>query len=214
MRIISISSNIAGHACAIGDSIRKYFYNNRKMTDFFDYLEVHLHSVNELLAIERKDIYYLNINNDFVENKHNKISVSFKHFQRMISHHDLNPQFDIHEYDVFIDKYIRRYNRLMDSIENENLILFIRFGKEEEIDIVQFIENIKKINPTLQFYFVHLDYDKDSSARMENLESVPEYSYLNLYDESLLLDEDLYFQTLEYSWDKVKMHINNIIQEI
>jgi hypothetical protein len=212
MKIISISSNIAGHACAIGDSIRKHFYENHKLTDFFDYLEVHLHSVNELLSIQRKDIQYLNIQDEFVENKHGKISVSFKHFNRMISHHDLNPQFQIHEYDVFIDKYIRRYHRFMDSIEKEDILFFLRYGKENAQDILEFIEKVKGINPHLRFYFLHLDYDEQSSAKVEELAHQPEYSYLNLYEAGRIMDDDLYFQTLEYPWDKVKMHINNILK--
>jgi hypothetical protein len=38
MKIISLSSNIAGPACAVAQCIKKY-YNNDYKTNFFDFLE-------------------------------------------------------------------------------------------------------------------------------------------------------------------------------
>jgi len=212
MKIISISSNIAGHACAIGDSIRKHFYNNCKMTDFFDYLEVDLYSVNQLLSIQRNDIKYLSIKDNYYPNKDNKNTVYFNHFQKMISYHDLNINFEISDYDIFIDKYIRRYNRLIESIQNEDIIFFIRFGPELDMDVIDFINKIKIINSNLKFYFIHLDYNESFVNKIENISYLEEYHYINLYEPDKILNEDLYFQTLDYSWDKVKMNINNILK--
>lgn len=212
MKIISISSNIADHACAIGDSIRKHFYDNHKMTDFFDYLEVDLYSVNQLLSIQKKDIQYLNIKEDYCINKNNKTTVYFNHFQKMISYHDLNASFEIPDYDIFINKYIRRYNRLIEYIESEDIIFFIRFGPELDTHVIDFIHKIKIMNEDLIFYFIHLDYHESSLNKIESMDSMKEYQYINLYESDKVLNEDLYFQTLDYSWDKVKTYINNILK--
>ena len=54
MKIISLSSNIAGPACAVAVSIKKYYNNNYK-TNFFDFLEVSLLSIIQVLQTEDID---------------------------------------------------------------------------------------------------------------------------------------------------------------
>jgi hypothetical protein len=51
MKIISLSANIAGPACAIATSIKKYFYNNNYITNIFDYLELSIISINQFLLL-------------------------------------------------------------------------------------------------------------------------------------------------------------------
>ena len=48
MKIISLSSNEAGYACAVASSIKKYYKNTTK-TNFFDYLVVSIKSINQVL---------------------------------------------------------------------------------------------------------------------------------------------------------------------
>ena len=47
MKIISLSSNKAGFACAVATSIKKY-YNNNYQTQMFDYLVCSLNDINKL----------------------------------------------------------------------------------------------------------------------------------------------------------------------
>ena len=54
MKIISLSSSIAGPACAIATAIKKHFYNNDYQTNIFDYLEISLESINQFLLLEEK----------------------------------------------------------------------------------------------------------------------------------------------------------------
>ena len=82
MKIISLSSNIAGPACAIAYAIRKYYYNNNYKTNMFDFLEISFISIIQMLSINFSDIVYLSNNNEFVENdKH--MTVKFKNFDKI-----------------------------------------------------------------------------------------------------------------------------------
>ena len=56
MKIISLSALIAGPACAIATSIKKYFYKNNYITNIFDYLELSIISINQFLLLEENDI--------------------------------------------------------------------------------------------------------------------------------------------------------------
>ena len=56
MKIISLSSSIAGPACAVAKSIKKYFYNNNYQTNMFDYLEISFLSILQILYLDKDDI--------------------------------------------------------------------------------------------------------------------------------------------------------------
>jgi len=68
MKIISLSNNEAGYACAIGTSIKKY-HNSSTKTNFFDYLVVSMKSVNEILNMYNFQLLKDNIN---IEKSHRK----------------------------------------------------------------------------------------------------------------------------------------------
>ena len=51
MKIISLSSNTAGYACAIACIIKNKYYNNNYKTNFFDYLEISFTSIIQLLSL-------------------------------------------------------------------------------------------------------------------------------------------------------------------
>ena len=91
MRIISLSSDIAGPACAISSCINTYSKNNYP-TNIFDYLEISLLSIIEILKIKTETLNIdnkLRGDNEINLNKDNKNSVKFNNFNKIISHHDL-----------------------------------------------------------------------------------------------------------------------------
>jgi hypothetical protein len=92
MKIISLSSSTAGPACAIATSIKKYFYNNNYRTNIFDFLELSLLSIIQMLEL---DDIEKNINNNhlIIDNVNNTKSVEFKNFDKIISHHDLSKDY-------------------------------------------------------------------------------------------------------------------------
>jgi hypothetical protein len=200
MKIISLSSSIAGPACAVAKSIKKYFYNNDYQTNMFDYLEISFLSILQILYLENDDINYLNLNNEIYLNKNDFNSVKFTNFDKIISHHDLKKIYSEDDYKNFIDKYKRRYYRLINDIKTEDKIFFIRYGIENNNIINEFINKILIINPNLKIFFIIIDYnEKHCDYNDKN------YIYVNFYNhnKNIQYDNDLFYKTIQYDWKVV-----------
>ena len=198
MKIISLSSSIAGHACAISQCIKKYFYNNDYKTNMFDYLEISLLSIIQILYLNNNDINFLHENNEIISNINGNQSVIFKNFDKIISHHDLKNNFSIDDYNNFIKKYQRRYYRLLDTIINEDKIFFIRYGIEDSVIIDDFMKRINEINPKLIVYFINVNCDKNNENINYNIKNV---YYINFYKDNIIYNENLFYQTFDYDWN-------------
>jgi hypothetical protein len=210
MKIISLSSSLAGHACAISQCIKKYFYNNEYQTNLFDYLEISLLSIIQFLYLDPNDINYLHENNEIISNKDGNKSVKFNNFDKIISHHDLKENYTHEDYSNFIKKYQRRYYRLYEHIKTEDKIFFIRYGIESNNLIEIFIKKINEINPQLIVYFINVNYDKNNEVINYNIKN---YFYINFYiNENIIYDDNLYFQTFQYNWniicDLIRIKLN------
>ena len=209
MKIISLSSNIAGPACAVAVSIKKYYNNNYK-TNFFDFLEVSLLSIIQVLQTEDID-NILRGNNKIILNNDDKNSVFFNNFDKMISHHDLLKIYTESDYNNLIDKYKRRYHRLINSIKEEDRIYFIRYGIEDINIIKYFIDIINKINPNLDIHFINVNYDSNNLDINNLNKSIKNYYYINFYnyiDLEMKYSDDIFYKTLEFKWDIVFDLIN------
>jgi hypothetical protein len=213
MKIVSLSSSIAGPACAIALCIKKYFYNNNASTNIFDYLEISLESINQLLNISFDEIdKYLRTNNEIYINKDDYSSVLFKNFDKIISHHDLTKEYTELEYDNFIEKYKRRFYRFMNDLKYEDKIFFIRYGNDNIKSIEYFIEIIKNINSNLKFYYINVDFIESDNLEIRNRYEINNYIYINFYkylDKNQEYNENLFYKTLQYDWKIVY----NIIYE-
>ncbi len=212
MHIISLSSFTAGFACGVSDSIKKYFYNKSCETQFFDYLEVSLSAINQLLSLNGNDVDFINISNDFFINKNNHTSVSFNNFDKMISHHDLIANFNFSDYEKLLDKYIRRYKRLINIIQKENKIFFIRHGGESKEAVQMFFEKIQIINPNLNFYFIHIGEECHKLDISDLLHYNKKYVFVNiqtLEEPFKNYNEDSYFKMLELNWKVIYSVIQN-----
>lgn len=211
MKIISLSSSIAGPACAVAKSIKKYFYNNNYVTNIFDYLEISLLSIIQILSLKDNDINFLHLNNNIYLNKDNNYSVKFNNFDKIISHHDLIKSYNEDDYNNLIKKYIRRYYRLINDIKNEDKIFFIRYGLENKEMISYFLRIISELNPKLQVYFIIVDYNEDN--KNNNLNNDLTYIYINLYDNNNKIDKntDLFFKTMQLNWNNVYNIIINFL---
>jgi hypothetical protein len=205
MKIISLSSSTAGSACAISISIKKYFYNNNSITNIFDYLEISLESINQILNISSNEIdIYLRTNNDIYQNKENNNSVLFKNFDKIISHHDLPLNYNTEQYNGFIEKYKRRHNRFLNDLKYEDIIFFIRHGNDNINSIKYFIDTVNNINPNLKFYYINV-IDDELNINMINkyeLDKLNNYKYINFnkYLENKNYSDDLFYRTIEYNW--------------
>ena len=202
MKIISLSFDEAGYACAIASSIKKYFYNNNCKTNFFDYLVVSMKSINEILELKNLNLLINNL--DLSESHIDTTIVKWSNFHKLISYHDIKNNSDKSDLIHFKNKYLRRYIRLIHYLYEENIIFFIRYGKTPENDIQQFFKNIKNINNNLIFYFINVDYDTQFKENIQ-YKNIENYIYINFYliNNNNTKHTDKYFEILEYNWDFV-----------
>jgi|SaaInlStandDraft_6_1057023.scaffolds.fasta_scaffold03935_2 hypothetical protein len=205
MKIISLSYDEAGYACAIGSAIKRK-YNN--VTNFFDYLVVDMKTINNILQLKDLNMLLNNFNYEHVNNHKNTV-VKWNNFDKLISYHDLKEVYNEIELKNFTKKYMRRYFRLINDIYNEKIIFFIRYGKTSYDEIKNFYNNIKNLNENIICYFINVDYDK--SVNNIYYEDIKTYIYINFHaiNEPKIYNEDIYFKLLEYNWD----FIFNIIEK-
>ena len=210
MKIISLSSNKAGFACAVATSIKKY-YNNNYQTQMFDYLVCSLNSINNILKTNNINNI---INNLEITPIDDKSCVKFKNYDNLISYHDLLNPYTTSDYNNFIEKYNRRYIRLLEIVKNEDKLYFIRFGHEDEKDISNFFHIIKYLNMNTKVYFINVYYDKIKNDYNYNiLNNNCFFMPINFYlfeEKNKIYNKDDYYKTLEYNWDNIFKIINSI----
>jgi hypothetical protein len=173
---ISLSSSYAGNACAVHESINNYTSTSNK-TLFFDWLVTSMKSVNQIL--ENTPIIFET--ESMRPNTLNTTSINFKNFDLLISHHDIH-DFNDNSINEVTNKYIRRYERLINTIKEQEKINFIRYCKNqqnlEEKEIYTFYKNIKNINPNLLFNFILISDDNDLVIPNNLLQN--NFIYINL----------------------------------
>lgn len=188
---ISLSSSCAGNACAVKQSIINYDVN--EITQFFDWLVCSIKSINEIL--EKTPILFEE--NSMHLNLLNSMSINFKNFDLLISHHDIH-EFNINTINEITEKYERRLERFFLTIQNQKEIFFIRYCKNqndiEETQIHKFCENIKNINPILNFKFILISND-NTLQLSNNLINNANVMYINLYN---YIDDDIINETNTY----------------
>ena len=188
---ISLSSSYAGNACAVHESITKYISTSNK-TLFFDWLVTSMKSVNQVL--ENMPIIFET--ESMRPNTLNTTSINFKNFDLLISHHDIH-DFNDNSINEITNKYIRRYERLINTIKEQEKINFIRYCKNqqnlEEKEIYTFYKNIKNINPNLIFNFILISDDNDLVIPNNLLKDNFIYINLNNY-----VDDDIVNETNDY----------------
>ena len=188
---ISLSSSYAGNACAVHESITNYTSTSNK-TLFFDWLVTSLKSVNQIL--ENTPIIFET--ESMRPNTLNTTSINFKNFDLLISHHDIH-DFNDNSINEITNKYIRRYERLINTLKEQKNINFIRYCKNqqnlEENEIYTFYKNIKNINPDLLFNFILISDDND--LVIPNNLSKDNFIYINLNN---YVDDDIVNETNDY----------------
>ena len=188
---ISLSSSHIGNACAVHESINNYSSTSNK-TLFFDWLVTSMKSVNQIL--ENTPIIFET--ESIRPNTFNTTSINFKNFDLLISYHDIH-YFNDNSINEVTNKYIRRYERLINTIKEQQKINFIRYCKNqqnlEENEIYTFYKNIKNINPNLLFNFILISDDNDLVIPNNLLKDNFIYINLNNY-----VDDDIVNETNDY----------------
>jgi hypothetical protein len=165
MRYISIGSK-----CNVKSQIDRHVGKNE--THLFDWLGTDMESVIQILQCD--DINNIfnhdNVVNDVkVPNTRSNSRVIIKNLSYCVSIHDLRLHYKKKDVDDFIDKYKRRFERLIQLICGTEKIHFIRHGKITEEQKELFINTILKINPSCNFSLVSVtegsDYEINKSER-------------------------------------------------
>jgi hypothetical protein len=185
---LSLSSSYAGNACAVRQSIINYTTTSNE-TQFFDWLVTSMKSVNQLL--ENTPIIF---ESNYIYP--NTTSINFKNFDLLVSHHDIH-KFNDNSINEITEKYIHRYERLINTIKEQKKINFIRYCKNstniEEEEILIFYKNIKNINPNLLFNFILISDCNDLVIPNSLLKDYIIYINLNNY-----VDDDIVNETNSY----------------
>ena len=211
MKIISFSANKAGFACAVATSIKKYSEKIECPTQFFDYLVCDLSDINTILD---KNTSINMLDTVDIQPYTKKSIVSFKNFNNMISYHDLNNSFSKEEFDEFQNKYKRRYDRLLKLIQKEDILFFIRYGKEKKEELQKIITNVQLLNTDAIIRVINVFYDETKCYPNDENENIIYINFYMLEDKNMIYDSDDYYKTLQFKWNVVFQVIEEYTKKI
>lgn len=162
MKYISIGIN-----CSVKYNIDKY--RNKSETLFFDWLMTSMNSVIEILGCNdiNNILYFDNIIRNINNPYHNEMSrIIIKSLNQCVSIHDLPKNYTDTDILNFIDKYKKRFNRIIEHIKSNEKICFIRNSYVSYTEIDKLIKIIKKINPNCNFTIVIIHNDKKNNTEI------------------------------------------------
>jgi hypothetical protein len=178
-----------GEACDVKYQILNKFkeFNNIKETYFFDWIISDFKTVLDVLNQTFLESFKKeNLNIDNSNNKYQNAVVKINNYSTFVSLHDVPKNYNNTHVDNFIDKYTRRYNRLIDLIKKNNKIFFIRKTSKIISDEDQniFRKYLNNINPDNEITLVILcDYIKEDYIIKHKLILI-NYEKLKLYDDN------------------------------
>lgn len=188
------SSSFGGYSCAVRQSIINYTTNSTE-TQFFDWIVTSMKSVNQIL--ENTPIKFES--NYIYPNPFNTTSINFLNFDLLTSRHDIN-EFNDNSINEITEKYIKRKERLIDTIKEQKKINFIRYCNDqtniEEDEILIFYKNIKNINPNLLFNFILISDCNDLVIPNSLLKDNFIYINLNNYIDDVVLNEKIEYSQI------------------
>jgi hypothetical protein len=141
-----------------------------KETLFFDRLITSMSSIIQLLECD--NIHNILNNNSIVRNPTNPVKDSnsriiIKSLKSCESIHDIPVNFNETHINDFIDKYKRRYLRIINFIKSSEKLCFIRYNKISIEEKRLFVEAVLKINPVCNFTLVNVYTTKPAKIKCE-----------------------------------------------
>ena len=184
MRFISLDRH-----CDIAYNIKKYT-NDEYPRNFFDWLRTDFKCVLEILNVKNIDDIF-NKNSIILDREMFKqnadltlflnyfqsqnLTLLFRHEIKLSEYNEVNSDQLLTK---FIDKYKRRYNRLIELIKSTEVLYFIHRVADcddnydvQYDDILQFDKILKSINPNIKYKLVLLNpkIDDDEYVQNDNL---------------------------------------------
>lgn len=189
-----------GNNCSIKHNLDLYI--GKKKTLFFDWLITNFTTVNEILSC--KNINNI-INHNNIKlvggNSYKKTSrVSITSVNKCVSIHDLPLNYNEKDINDFIQKYKRRYFKIINMIKHSKLKLYFVIQEDiTEYEAEFFISNIKNININCNFKLICLSYNN-------LLFNNKNFLYINLRDYEIenkqILLED-YWKGELWNWNNI-----------
>jgi hypothetical protein len=202
MRFISI-----GGACNVKYQIDKH--NGKSETNFFDWLMTDIKSIIKILSSYKnikKILHFDNICKNPKVNSHTETNtnICIKSLSFCESIHDVELVFTDADIDEFIEKYLRRFERLIDYIKQNDMIYFIKYGVIAKKDKLAFIKIIKRINPQCKFVIVSLCNDNMFNKYLLREDN---YLSLNIYNYKISEFDNNDWKTDCWDWKKLFTNI-------
>lgn len=192
-----------GNNCTIKYQIDKN--KGTSQTLFFDWLITDMNSIISILSCVNID-KILNIDNiirdPIIPYTEKNSIILIKSLTKCISIHDLGISYDDKDILDFINKYKRRYNNIINYINSNLKINFIRLGEITENEKKLFINTIKMINPNCNFTLININIEQDNNniIKDDNLLQIN------------LIDKNQDFELFEYlNWKQIFIDIDNNI---
>jgi hypothetical protein len=160
-----------GVACTVKHQIDKH--KKKIETLFFDWLMTSMTSVIEVLRCEDIStiLNFDNIVRDANTPYHRDMSrILIKSLNYCVSIHDFKKWYNDKHIHEFIDKYTRRFNRIIQYIKSDEKIYFIRTGSVDDPSRQKFIETVLAINPKCNFALIVIDNDKANEEEIVKYE--------------------------------------------
>jgi hypothetical protein len=158
MTFISIGSK-----CNVKYQIDKHL--QKRETLFFDWVATDMETVNLLLQTKNLEKYFCENNIIKSENCiHNKARLYIKNLPQCVFIHDVPFYYSKKDIIAFIQKYIRRFNRVIEFIKSKKKLYFIRYGKIEENEKNVFFQAIYDINKNCRFYLISIVSEQENNS--------------------------------------------------
>jgi hypothetical protein len=181
-----------GAACNVKYQIDKHTKNSQ-VTHFFDWLMTSFESVNQLMSAASIEpfldpsTFTSEIRRD--GKKIPRYTITLTKFHSCVSIHDVaGRDYDKTVIDAFVEKYKRRYERLMEEIKADRKTVFIYNGDITDEQAKEFVKNILRINPSCLFTLVILGSQteplEDHVLRLKLSEKTPSKGAFAWHDEA------------------------------
>lgn len=174
-----------GSACNVKYQIDKYTKKSQP-TNFFDWLMTSFESVNQLMSAP-SITPYLDPATIKVDSSNHRKSVTLSALHRCVSIHDIAGRCDKAAINAFVEKYTRRYERLLEEIRSGRKIVFIYNGDVTEEQAKEFVRNVLHIHPSCPFTLVIIGPEttslQDRVIRLKLSEKTPPKSEPVWHDE-------------------------------
>ena len=170
------------------------------MTSMDSVIEIlNCNNINNILY---SDNIVKDLNNPYNCN-YSRIVIKSLHY--CVSIHDLGKNYIDNDILDFIDKYSRRFKRIIEYIKSNEQICFIRMGYVSCDEIYKFIETIKKINSNCDFTIVVIDNNKQNKP-----ENIKQHNLLYIKLNVDIPIEDWTHQNL--NWNSIFIYIEQNIK--